>query len=448
MLGRPGSRIPPTRKASTPPLAGRMDSSARNGNGKPIGIAAALLIAFMALPPGLDFSTHYQATGGDGFGPIILLGCIALSLSIFISNRNQCIEVLKATNPYFLGLILLATASYFWSYAPDITIRRWMRLYAFLLVALAVAVKGWHRSRVQEVLRGVLTLLLIGSLIFGLTSPDLAIHQEDMPELKGAWHGLTTQKNTLGSLAGFNLILWLHALFSRKNEGAKALGGIIVSLACVILSRSSTSLIAGIFCGGVLYFLIKLPRSVNNLLPFIVFSVTSLIVIFSMAVLNLVPGSTTLLSPIMSMTGKDMTFSGRSAIWEIVLDSIHLHPKLGCGYGAYWTASPDSNAYMQFNSRQLAYPGEGHNGYLDIINELGYVGGFLLVAHVMHYIWQSLKLGKTDKEQAALFIAIMLYELVGNVTEAHWFSAADVHFPIMALMTVALGAASVKKATA
>jgi len=166
-----------------------------------------------------------------------------------------------------------------------------------------------------------------------------------------------------------------------------------------------------------------------------------LVIIFSLAVLKLVPGSEALLSPIVSATGKDLTFSGRSAIWEIVLDSINGHRWLGCGYGAYWTANPDSDAYLQFINRKLVYPGEGHNGYLDVINELGYIGGFFLIAYIIYYIWQSLKLVKYDKEQAALFIALMLFELIGNVTEAHWFSAAAADFPIMAIVTFALAAA-------
>ena len=449
MFGKPGFRNLPPRKV-TPPQRGANPNAnrpapasepVRSGKSKAIGFAASVMIAFMVVPPGLDFTAHFQASGGDIFGPIILLGSLLLSLSIYFSNRKQCNAVLKETNPFFLALIVLATVSYFWSYDPGITIHRWMRIYAFVLVGLAVAVKGWHRSRVQEVLRNVLTMLLVGSLIFGMLYPELAIHQEDLPELKGAWRGLTTQKNTLGALSGFTLILWLHALAAKKNEGAKAIFGAVIALTCTILSRSSTSLIAGLFCGGVLYALIKLPRAVGSLLPFIVYSITSLVIIFSLAVLKLVPGSEALLSPIVSATGKDLTFSGRSAIWEIVLDSINGHRWLGCGYGAYWTANPDSDAYLQFINRKLVYPGEGHNGYLDVINELGYIGGFFLIAYIIYYIWQSLKLVKYDKEQAALFIALMLFELIGNVTEAHWFSAAAADFPIMAIVTFALAAA-------
>ena len=75
----------------------------------------------------------------------------------------------------------------------------------------------------------------------------LAIEQSDAVALVGAWHGLATQKNGLGSLAAIALILWLHALLSKEKPWWLAGLGIAVSLICLVRSRSSSSIMGAAF---------------------------------------------------------------------------------------------------------------------------------------------------------------------------------------------------------
>ena len=72
--------------------------------------------------------------------------------------------------------------------------------FAFVLIAGKTA-------SFQSILRPVYTVVLAGSILFVLAEPRLAIEQGTQFELLGAWRGLTTQKNGLGSLAAIGLIL-------------------------------------------------------------------------------------------------------------------------------------------------------------------------------------------------------------------------------------------------
>jgi O-antigen ligase len=67
------------------------------------------------------------------------------------------------------------------------------------------------------------------------------------------------------------------------------------------------------------------------------------------------------------------------------------------------------------------YPGECHSGYLEIINDLGYLGLLLLIGYLWTFIRQCLNLLKTNYSQAGLYLAMLLQQLLTNLSESHWF---------------------------
>jgi O-antigen ligase len=160
--------------------------------------------------------------------------------------------------------------------------------------------------------------------------------------------------------------------------------------------------------------------------------------VYSLAVLNLVPGSDLLLSPITAITGKDQTFSGRAAIWAILNEHIAYRPWLGCGFGAYWVEVPGSPS-LEMIQRLYFYPTEGHNGYLDVINELGAVGGLCLVAYLTSFLRQGLRIFAAMRPQGTLYLTLLFEQLVGNLSESRWFNVLTFDFVIMTLATVSMG---------
>jgi O-antigen ligase len=160
--------------------------------------------------------------------------------------------------------------------------------------------------------------------------------------------------------------------------------------------------------------------------------------VYSLAVLNLLPGSSVLLSPITTLTGKDLTFSGRTAIWEILREHMALSPYVGSGYGAYWVLLPWSPS-MIMKDRLYFYPTEGHNGYLDVMNDLGYLGAICLLGYLVTYLRQGLRLLAAVRPQGILYLTLLFEQLVANLTESRWFNVLSCEFTIMTIATVAMG---------
>jgi exopolysaccharide production protein ExoQ len=333
---------------------------------------------------------------------------------------------------------VLASLSLLWSIEPVITLRRILRLYIIIMVSVAFASAGWQPRRFENTLRWVLFLLLAASAIFCYWDPELAIHHEQSPELMNAWHGITTGKNVLGTLAGCAFILWLHGLLTGETGRIASIANLALAGLCLVMCRSSTSLMATAFAAFFVILLLRPSGSMRRLMPYIVGFFAVAVLVYALAVLNIVPGLSVILTPISTFTGKDLTFSGRTNIWYLLKLHIRQHPVLGTGYEAYWIGPVPSSPSYDMVSQLYFYPTEGHNGYLDVINDLGYVGLACLLAYFIVYLRQGLGLMRLEKARGALYLALIFREFLADMSESHWFSVTSIDFVIFTLATFSL----------
>jgi exopolysaccharide production protein ExoQ len=380
---------------------------------------------------------------GESYGTnvparVIKVALLVLSAVIIIRNMAAMKALLKEMNRFFVGFLLAVPLSVAWSISPGDTIARYVTIMSIFLVWCAICVSGWEPQRFQKVMRPILTLLILGSMVQAWVSPDLAIESGE-GTLKDAWRGLLVQKNAFGQLSSFTYILWLHALLTKQTGMLKALVFGACGAACMFLSRSSTSLLASVFVTGFVLLLLRTPTGFRRLLPYIVTAFAGIVMSYAMAILNLVPGLGILLLPIMALTGKDMTFSNRSAIWDVIKEHIQFSPYIGTGYGAYWVGPTPASPSYEMVQRLYFYPNESHNGYLDMVNDLGFVGLILLLGYLFWYIRQSLRLWRYDRNQAALYLAFFFLQAVINLSESTWLVVnAGISFSVMTFATVAL----------
>lgn len=412
-------------------------------------LAASLvwvLIIYLALPiQYLRGETSLATDEGMGAAnPLsrsIKIGLLLCSTIIVLWRAPVAWLEFRFINRFFLAFLVLVPFSALWSIDSGATIARYLTILSIVQVCLAFTLTGWHRTRFQDVLRPCLTAFLIASILWGIFYPQYAIEIGE-GTLKNSWRGLTIQKNQFGMLSSFCVVLWLHAWLNKEKAWWIALPFLGLSFAGVMLSRSSTSLFATSLCTLFVLLVMVAPPSMRRYMPYIVSAFAGLVIIYALAVLNIIPGTSLLLDPIAELTGKDMTFSNRSAIWDIIKEHIQLAPILGSGYGAYWTGPvPTSPSYV-FLARLYFYPSESHNGYLEIVNDLGFVGLICLIGFLVSWVRQSLQLMKFDRGQALLFLALFFQQAVSNLSESTWLAVnSGFALAIAILATFALGRA-------
>jgi O-antigen ligase len=188
-----------------------------------------------------------------------------------------------------------------------------------------------------------------------------------------------------------------------------------------------------------LLMLMRPTRGLQSNMRYVVVALVALLVTYALALLRLIPGFDLLLAPISMLTGVDMTFTGRSEIWAIIVEHIHLNPLLGVGYGAYWAGPVAGSPSFEFIWRMNAfYPGSAHSGYLEVANDLGAAGLICLLFYIAMHVRQSLRVFAADQRQGALLLALFIQQALMNLSESHWFSVQSVQFVILTLITTAL----------
>jgi len=387
-----------------------------------IGALFWVLIVFLVIPPEDYILQPKDAIYTAAPNPIFRTVKIALLLvgAYVVFRRSRLSSsVYKYLNRFFVVCLVLMTLSLAWSTDRGLTLAHLLSLASLLLPCCALVLVGWHLRRFQTVTRPIITLLLIASVAFALAYPELGIETGE-GTLKDAWRGLTAQKNQFGMLAAAGYVLWLHALLTREGKSLIALFGAGLAGYCVLLSRSSSSLLSSVLTTLFMLILLFSPKSSRRLTPYIVAGFSAIVLIYAVAVLKLVPGLDMILRPVASLTGKDLTFSNRSDIWVIIKEHIDLRPILGSGYGAYWGGMVPSSPSFVFLARMYFYPFESHNGYLEVANDLGFAGLFCLIGYLVNYIKQALELMKVERNQAILYLCIFFQQAVSNLSESFW----------------------------
>jgi len=406
------------------------------------------LIFYQNLPWSLDgFASASKSSGGGSAvnigDRIIKVGTLAISLYLIANRWSLTRALAKNINVGAAALLVLAPLSALWSIEPTATLLRFTTLASFVLLCFAISLAGWHRQRFQQLALTPLMLILVASLVAGVLYPDRITEIGNDISQRNAWHGITHGKNEFGMMSSMALIMCANRWLAREGRTHWAIAGSIISLVCLLLSRSNTSLFATLVGVLTMVLIMRVPVIRQRHSTLVVVCIAATILLYELVIQNVLPGVNTLLAPVMSLTGKDTTFSARTIIWDVIKQHIQGAPYLGTGYGAYWLGPVPSSPSYVFLPLMYFYPTEAHNGYLDIVNDLGLVGLVCLLVFLIWYIRQALQLMPTDRSQAALYVALLFQEMVINMSESDFFSRTST-FAILLLAVTCLSRAGLE----
>jgi O-antigen ligase len=225
------------------------------------------------------------------------------------------------------------------------------------------------------------------------------------------WTGVTTNKNTLGMLC---MIVGLGSLWRFLREWGKGktrrfgplmAHGVILAASIYLLREadSATSTSCFLLCGGLIA-VIQLFRMART--PVIVH-------LLSAAVVGLAVCAVFFVGSLLEAMGRNSTLTGRTDLWSEVM-SIPVNRIVGTGYESFWLG--DRLATMWRLSGQV--PVQAHNGYIEILVNLGVVGVFLLATIIFTGYFKIMQGIRRDPQTECLRLAFFLAALIYNMTEA------------------------------
>lgn len=357
---------------------------------------------------------------------------VAMALVVLISSRNKLhkfLEIFKQPTVILICTYLtLALASTLWSPVPSIAFRRTvLQIILVICIIVPVAAATNHQRQIDRLFWVFMPTIWINLLAVLALPADTLGHE-----------GIYGHKNMFGLVSAYAFLFALYGVF-RFGGGIRLLA-CASALVCVlelVVSKSKTSLGLSLLIPVLATSLIAL----NYVIGFnIIFILIFLLFVFLSCYVLLTEVFDIPFSEISQAVFGDPTFTGRTLIWDFVGGIVERAPVLGQGFGSFWGIGDNSIAVREAPGF-IAHLLQAHNGYLDVLLELGIVGLVILILLVCSALFLLGRLPVSQKLTLWLFLSIMLLALVHNMMESSLFRGYTLTW-IMLLLAIAFAGAS------
>ena len=333
----------------------------------PIAWVLVLLFVFFAVRGRFSFEVgagyELTALSADSSSPIGAVGGALAYLIVAVLIMLNLKRVLQmALQMRWLTLLALLTiVSAIWSQNP-------FRSFSYGFCYLLSTLFGYYlvlRFDFEQLIKlltlvGISICVLSAAFVVGL--PQYGISYDD-PRNPGAWVGIFW--NRTGAAQVLTFLMGPGLVVGANGPNWRQFAYVFTIAFFVVMTRPVTGLILMLFyivCMATLYLLRRVERRTALTLGIILVSAVTLVFILALPQISLVLG----------LFGRDTTLTGRTEIWQGLMESVAKRPLLGFGYAAFWQGLNGESANAILSSRWIfAY---AHNGFLEILLQVGTVG--------------------------------------------------------------------------
>lgn len=353
---------------------------------------------------------------GSALDRMVLSALFLIGLVILIKRQFNWSRAIKE-NHWVIILLVYMFVSILWSEMPFVSFKRWMRNLIAVVMVFLVATELEPKEAVKSILRRMIYILIPFSYILIHYFPE---YGRDYGRWSGElmWIGVASQKNGLALLCVIS-ILFLSWTVIRKRKGQEknvssyqTLIEIFLLLLTIrlfmgpnyTLTYSATSLVALIIGLTVQIGLFRFKRMMILLGLNLFFS----LMLFIIAYGTITPfiGKLAIID-ISYILNRNETLTERTEIWAYLIPYVMKKPFLGHGVGGFWT-----------DEMREATSSHAHNGYLDIILNLGILGLFLFSFFLISCYKKFIKIQTFDVYWGGLGICFLFVALIHNIAES------------------------------
>jgi len=394
---------------------------------RPWTAALALFVMLLLVVIGFQPLSEGAKTvpfSGEGDG-LRQLAYIAVFGFAFVALRvPQNLRQLFITPVSVVVLLVWCWLSISWSIEPAVATRR-LALTTMLIWTAFLCVEHAGFELTSRVMRVVLLITLVLNYLAVAFFP-IAVHQTaDLtdPNLVGNWRGILTQKNFAGAVCSLLILMFVFSE-PTKHRWFKFL---VIAAGAYFLyrtfSKTSMGVLAVSLLIGWLYSVVSLKYR-KVLLP-------SAAILAGLGLLLVQEG---LFADAFS---RPDALTGRVQIWPVLLAYSNDHLLQGSGFGSFWNIGDYSPVYA-YTRGWVAGITSGHNGYLDLLVQIGLPGMLLAVfALLIAPFWALVTSSTIPKQQGALLIACLSFCAGHNLTESSMMDR-DMILQVFLVITVAL----------
>ena len=332
-----------------------------------------------------------------------------------------------AIPPEILLVLLWFGLSVSWAIQPDIAMRRLaLTVMVVWSVFLLVTQAGYHRT--VQAYRLVLPLILAINFAVVFAAPAIGIHQTGEaidPGLIGAWRGILGQKNYAGPICAVTILFFLFD--ARHLRPSIRLAVMAAAAIFLVGTESKTSM--GVLAVSVIVALAFRVYQPRHRLLALHLGALALLAIGVLAWL----WRDALLAPF----SREDALTGRVQIWPVLISYAREHLLRGSGYGSFWNIGEASPVY-HYTLGWVSKLASGHNGYLDLLVQIGAPGlALVVIAVVLLPAWRFVTDRDLDRSRGALLMSLFAFVVLHNGTESTLFDR-DAALSITLMTVIAL----------
>jgi len=372
------------------------------------GSSGITAMPFIKLHP--NILHNLKTTPPTVIGQLAIYGTMILLLFPRLTKTTQKTVSLVIKwiqgDPCLCLFLLIMTVSGLWSQTPEKTFRAIGAMWLITLVSIYVG-KVYSWGEIYGLLRWLTGLLVLWTVV------------KTNPGGDGCWTGVLGHKNTFSFQMANTASLWI--LYAFKDRKYRYLSLFITLIALVALQKgcsgaSRVLTVVLISLWSYLGLLKKLPVK-WAFICFILFLVGSIGI--GILVLN------NLEAIIVDGLKKDMTLTGRTDFWPLIIDRINqTRPLFGYGKEGFWQfwRGLENPAYGIVVVKTGFVTPHSHNGFMEILCELGWVGFLLFTLSFFNNIFRGINyLVKERFPESAFPLYLLTFILMTNLTEGGLF---------------------------
>ena len=359
----------------------------------------------------LKSTTLPTIAGQIGFYSIII--CLIVSrLRYTLKDYISVLANVFVKAPFFSLFLLFASLSVFWSNDASLTLKTVLVLLELTIFGIYFG-KQYSWKEIYQFWRWVNIIIVMICVFYALKE-----HQDD-------WHGVLGHKNQFSFFMAQTAVLWFMHGFYSPNNRRRSIGFVILSVIALSKGNSGASKVLTVVLlslWGYFGFVkrLKVQWAFVSVILFMIVSICVTIVV-----------SENLKFIVVDTLNKDMTLTGRTDFWPIIVDKINQHPILGYGLSGFWQpwrGADDPGGDIIVAKTQFR-PSHSHNGFLDLGLELGWLGVALFVCSFINNVAKGVVyLTKARLPESGLPLLLLTYNLMTNLTETGLVGITSIWF--------------------
>jgi O-antigen ligase len=339
---------------------------------------------------------------GDLPSQVIFIATYFVSFTILLLSKRK-ISFRVTGNIWFWLLLVWTCLSVFWSGAPQVTIRHVIAILGTTLFSILLVKYFNIREYVHLLAVGLLITIVYSYLVIFL-APSIGVSHIVTTE----WQGIFTHKNHLGKAASLSILIFSYLLLSNQKGKWYWLFGLVSGIGLLIGAQSAAAVIITAAVEGAVILLFLIDRA-----PKVVW--TGALAVIVIATMITIPS----MDQILDTFGKNETLTGRTQLWDFSVSMAYKKPFAGYGYGAFWLGSEGPSAQIGPDSPMGLDITHAHNGFIELILDLGLVGLLFAFLTYLVAVWKSVRtlVRHAFSFETSIYFILLIWILPFNITE-------------------------------